>query len=350
MADTPESGREEQLPEPRPRLAPASIPDESQPKANIITQIQQTLAGETEWAYNSLQNVFSWNGIGWFVALFIGLWGSMIGIGQFAPAYCFGGIAWLLCLGKWAHATHIHEKERKTTSFVIGSIVMIIIAGWTIRWTIDRAEDSRRQSANLNQLAQIPELRSKVDRLPKLEQYITNLQSALDAITGQLATKQSLIDGLNRVLITQNDKLAALGKSTQADILGEPASSVDVEISHPVNINQFSLVIFNNGKRNMYDVTITVSELIESGDSWEVMMKKIQETKTYSIGLIKPLLNATGIKLPYAPPDGPGFSFDVACRAGGRESDVYRRTMENGKYRVKHEQYKDGKLVLSKTY
>jgi hypothetical protein len=128
-----------------------------------------SISADLSWAFKRLLELFSWTGIGWAVALFIGLWGAMVGVGQFIPAYIFGGLAWLLCVLKWGHATHINEKRRKIWAFSLGLVVLFAIAVWTVKWTIDRAADADRQAANLAQLREIPSLKRRVDRLPELE-------------------------------------------------------------------------------------------------------------------------------------------------------------------------------------
>lgn len=163
---------------------------------------------DTRWILQQAWEVFSWTGISWFVALFIGVWGAMIGIGAFFPAYIFLGICILLCVIKWGHATCIHTADRRTNAFIVGILLLVGISVSMITWTHGRKVQADEDARKMEPLKDIPGLKKQLEDLPGMKKTISDLQSSNKTATEAAQKKQEIIEGLAQTVIAQQKALA----------------------------------------------------------------------------------------------------------------------------------------------
>ena len=114
---------------------------------------------DIRWLLRQCVEVFSWTGIGWFVALLLGIWGAMIGIGAFVPAYVSLILSLCLCSFKWAHATQILHRKKRVAAFVLGMLVLIGMGVGTAMWTHERRVQAVEDAKKLEPLKDIPQIR-----------------------------------------------------------------------------------------------------------------------------------------------------------------------------------------------
>jgi len=182
-----------------------------------------------QWTLQQSVELVSWTGISWFVALFLGLWGVMIGLGAFFPAYVFFGICILLCAIKWAHSTEIHTSDRRSGAFIAGMVFLFILAGVMVSWTHSRSIQAEADATKLAPLADIPILKKQLEDLPKLKRQITDLQAANEAANSGARTKQGIIEGLAQTVIAQQKTIA---ESAHKDLQKTESKLIN-------NINQY---------------------------------------------------------------------------------------------------------------
>ncbi len=117
--------------------------------------------------------MFSWNWIGWWVALLAGLWGGMLGIEAYTLAYFSIVFAGLLMIVRWGHACSIHlpRRERRVTAFCVGLLAV---------GAMEAADDAERQHAKQAQQE------AQLDKIPELQASVTRLQSQLEKSDNQL--------------------------------------------------------------------------------------------------------------------------------------------------------------------
>jgi hypothetical protein len=329
------------------------VADQKQSIASLAAAFWATLRRDFVWILQHFKGAFSWEGIGWIVALLIGLWGTMVGVEAFVAAYIFLGIVIVLCVAKCAEATHLRLSNRRIPAFTLMSLAVVGIAAPFCWWTHSRVRASEEANAKLAPLAEIPGLRHQVaDLLPVLGQ-VQLLRNQLDAANRLAGDRQTVIEGLDRLLIEQGASLKKLGVETQLDLAGEPASSADV-MAGPNSLDPGDIMgrgnavmVFNTGKRRMEEVNLEVKELINTDEPIEKLIAKIKEVKNYSLGAIPPgTYIETGIKLPVFPPNNLGWSFSVTSKGGGSSQTVYRTVTSPGqKGSVQVERYVNGKLL-----
>ena len=181
------------------------------------------------WTLRQSVELISWTGISWFVALLLGLWGVMIGLGAFFPAYVFFGICILLCAIKWAHSTGISTTERRTGAFVVGMLFLLLLTAAMVAWTHSRSIQAQEDAKKLEPLADIPILKEQLKGLPKLKQQIAELQAANVAASSAAQTKQGIIEVLAQTVIAQQKTIA---ESAHKDLQKTESKLIN-------NINQY---------------------------------------------------------------------------------------------------------------
>src|SRR5687767_4631017 len=68
---------------------------------------------------------FSWSNVGWYVALIVGIWGALMGTGDYTPANILFTLSVLIAIGKWAHHVKAWQNPRSAwhvARFLIGFI------------------------------------------------------------------------------------------------------------------------------------------------------------------------------------------------------------------------------------
>ncbi len=155
-------------------------------------------------------DVTSWNSVGWYVALFIGIWGALMGVGAYWPAHGFFAVAMVLACVKWAHATHIHTSDRKIVPFAIGLVLAFAVIWVTTLWTSKKVEESAKEKKDLEQL----------NRIPKLQSQVQELQTQNSDANLKLAAKEDTIEGLTKVVIRQSQELATNQHKDTTQVVG----------------------------------------------------------------------------------------------------------------------------------
>src|ERR1039458_4732003 len=167
------------------------------------------MAGSKSRLTFNWNDISSWNAVGWYVAVLVGVWGALIGVGEFRLAAWFLVFATLLFCGKWGHATRIHLSNRRTFLYSIGTILAVLFASGMIAWTSNKAEKSAEEQIKLRQLDLIPKLQAQVNQIPALQTEIDKLTSQNREANSIVAGKQDTIEGLTKVVIRQNQEIAA---------------------------------------------------------------------------------------------------------------------------------------------
>jgi hypothetical protein len=176
---------------------------------------------------------WSWSDAGWYIAVLLGIWGALMGTGDYDLANKFFVFSALVFLVKLGHVAQLHKESRKTLPFLLGLFCTAGLVIMTWRWTTHKASDAEAQKAQLARLDKLPELQKEVDRIPKLEDQITHL-------TTDVTEKQTTIEGLTHVVINQNREIAASAHKelaqTKIDLSGQ---ILKTEANLNTNINQY---------------------------------------------------------------------------------------------------------------
>lgn len=90
--------------------------------------------------------MWSWSDVGWYVAVFIGIWGALLGTGDYGLADLFFSIAAVLFLAKWGHASHIQESRRQILKFIVGTAVAVVVTGATVKWTMGKSAKAKAEA------------------------------------------------------------------------------------------------------------------------------------------------------------------------------------------------------------
>src|ERR1700721_1747511 len=158
----------------------------------------------------SWRDITSWNSVGWYVALFIGVWGALLGVGAYWPAHVFFMLAIVLVSAKWAHAIRIRPSRRKTASFLLGLVLALLVIWGITSWTLKRAKASDKEKKNLEQLSLIP----------KLQLQVQELQTRNSESNQKLASNENKIEDLTKVVVRQSQELAASQHKDTAQVVG----------------------------------------------------------------------------------------------------------------------------------
>jgi hypothetical protein len=128
-----------------------------------------------------VQDLFSWLGVGWIIAIFLGLWGAMIGIGKFAISDLFLAISGLIVVSKIL-VDALHTKT-VTRWICLGVAALLICSAeyGVFHWTEGLFSEARTQQERLQQLDVLPGLLAKVANLQTtVDTYGPKLQAIVD--------------------------------------------------------------------------------------------------------------------------------------------------------------------------
>src|SRR5258708_7100511 len=123
-------------------------------------------------AENHFKIDFSWDSIGWYVASLLGVWGALIGVGEYGWANCFLLGAAGIATFKFGREMKILSPARQTIPFAIcvGSTLLVVFLG--LWFALYKATQAREAEVRLRQLDTIPALQEQVRPIPTLQQTI----------------------------------------------------------------------------------------------------------------------------------------------------------------------------------
>jgi hypothetical protein len=147
--------------------------------------------------------LLSWEFVGWYVALLIGLWGTLMGTGDYSAANAVFILAATLFCVKWWHVTRGGRGIRRLLSLSIGVLAAFALVYVALHWTSGKAVEAAKQRAELAQLDGVPALQERVKRIPALQQQIDNLKQQYETANSKLQTKQDTVERLARALTSQ---------------------------------------------------------------------------------------------------------------------------------------------------
>jgi hypothetical protein len=263
------------------------------------------------WMLRQSVDAFSWTGISWFVALLLGVWGVVIGIGAFVAAYVCLGISLLLCAVKWGHSTNIHTPHRRVLAFVVGILLLTGIGIGMAVWTHGRSIAAKLESEKLapiskipelaKQAARIPDLEKQLEDLPKLRETINTLRADNNAANAIAAKREQIIEGLAQTVISQNKVLSA-------DVMGSGYASVMPQLRSEGASRVYGLVVFSYAKSSLYEFHFDVVEAIYPNDSDVTAIAKINATAHCMVGTLYPQ-SATRTNCTFSVPESGGKYF-----------------------------------------
>jgi hypothetical protein len=249
------------------------------------------LRSDLRWMLRQSFDAFSWTGISWFVALLMGVWGVVIGIGAFAAAYVCLGTSLLLCAVKWGHTTNIHTSHRRVPAFAVGVSSLAGIGIAMMIWTHSRSVAAKLESEKLAPISKIPELAKQAARIPDLEKQLEDLPKLRDTIgtlradnaaANSIATKRErIIEGLAQTVISQN-------KVLHADVMGSGYASVMPLYPLGSTSGAYGLVVFSYAKTNLYEFHFEVVEAIYPNDNETAAIGKVNATEHCLVGTLYP--------------------------------------------------------------
>lgn len=154
------------------------------------------------------KEVTSWNSVGWYVALLVGIWGALMGVGQYYLADLFFSFAIILFCVKWGHFTQIHNLNRRRLLFLTGVIPAIALMVVTIVWSRSQERDAKKRETELSRLSLIPGLQDQVNKIPELQVKIDELTTKSNQDAAGLSSKQDMIEKLTNTVISQQNIIA----------------------------------------------------------------------------------------------------------------------------------------------
>ena len=160
----------------------------------------------------------SWDSVGWYVALLIGLWGALMSSGDYGIANAVFILAAALFCIKWGYVTRITLRSRRLLLFIAGTLAAFTLVGIALHWTSGKVMEATKQRKQLAQLDGVPALQDQVKQIPVLQQQIDTLKRQNDIANSNLQAKQDIVERLARALTSQ-------------------LSRAEINLSH--NINQY---------------------------------------------------------------------------------------------------------------
>jgi hypothetical protein len=131
----------------------------------------------------SWADLLSWDGVGWDVALLIGVWGALMGIGHYFLADLFFILAILLFCLKWGHFTNILTPRRRIRQFSLGILIALALIVTTVMWTSKQAREAQEEKQKL----------SRLDLIPGLQQQINDLRNQNTVSSADISEKQTIV-------------------------------------------------------------------------------------------------------------------------------------------------------------
>jgi hypothetical protein len=136
---------------------------------------------------------FSWNSVGWVVALLIGVWGVLLGIADYRDADAVLAASITVACVKWGHTTNLFKRSRRPVAFLVGVTLAITAAITLVRWTHRLALNTAEDKGRLAQLEKIPDLNNQ----------IRALKTQNDDFNTKLQKKEEIIEGLASLTVRQ---------------------------------------------------------------------------------------------------------------------------------------------------
>ncbi len=196
-------------------------------------------------SFGSRHEIISWNSVGWYVALLIGVWGALMGIAVYVPADIFFTLAVIVLVAKFGHALQMHTSQRKTTTFSILVVIGIVSIAAMVVWTNKKAHAAAMEEARLKNL----------DKIPGLESKVAALQSKADE-------RESIIEGLARTIILQGQQLAEQTHHDTEKVIGGVIGSPDsfCAIYPEIDDGSFrgNVAFVKGGAAPLYDVRVGI--------------------------------------------------------------------------------------------
>jgi hypothetical protein len=147
--------------------------------------------------------IFAWGSVGWYVAFLIGIWGALMGTGDYSIANCFFLLAAVIFCIKAGHIAEIHRKSRSIISFSLAVLAAAVFVGVVFRWTAHKAIEAARQREQLAKLDLVPALQEQVKQIPSLQKQIDSLKKQNNEANSTIQTKEDTVERLARALTSQ---------------------------------------------------------------------------------------------------------------------------------------------------
>jgi hypothetical protein len=203
--------------------------------ARVVLKTEETL----------LKTFLRWEYLGWYAAACLGLWGAMIGIGEWFLADLFFSIGAILLITKLGAHFLKNKAHRKWSGFSLCSLLVSFVVVAEICFGHFKSGQIDRADQRLKQIDQIPGLTAQTSQIPQLRQQLADLKSANEKNSRDLAQKQSVIEGLARTVITQNDRMVKTShqefKKTTSFITDSIGTSEQVITARIDQVNESNL-------------------------------------------------------------------------------------------------------------
>jgi cell division protein FtsB len=164
----------------------------------------------------------SWDVVGWCVAILVGGWGALVGIGQYYWGDVVFFFAIALACAKWGHFTGIHTHNRHILVFLLGVAIALAIVSAMIMWSRKEQRAAILRDQQLAQLNLLPQLQEQVKKIPQLQNRVEELEGQVKTDTSGLNEKQDTITKLASTVLLQQ---RAIG-SAELSLLRESENSI----------------------------------------------------------------------------------------------------------------------------
>lgn len=180
-----------------------------------------------------VKELLSWTGIGWIVALIVGVWGVLLGLGEFRYAEYISLLCGAVVLPKVA-VDNLHNYTKRSIAVLVLAVAGIVVVELLVmEWTNTLKQDAAGKEARLAQLDEIPQLTTQLREMTKA-----------NAVAAQkLADIGSQNTDLKKSIEQKDAVLASIAKA-QYDLNFVPSVQVEYENGH--------LNVVNMGKENIY--------------------------------------------------------------------------------------------------
>jgi hypothetical protein len=91
--------------------------------------------------------------VGWFVALLVGVWGALLGTGDFNVAIATLVLTGAIVSAKWGTVCLSHGPKHRTVSLIIGEFVLIAAVMLVAAWTHSKDIQAKKERANREEQA-----------------------------------------------------------------------------------------------------------------------------------------------------------------------------------------------------
>lgn len=96
--------------------------------------IRDALRRRSRAALQAIREAWSWTSVGWFVALLVGVWGALLGTGDFKTAIVIFVSTGALVAAKWGTVC-LRYKRKRIVSLIIGECLLITAVIFVSAWT-----------------------------------------------------------------------------------------------------------------------------------------------------------------------------------------------------------------------